>query len=187
LKESRDEGVVVLVGDSDMIFDNFCVEKNELFGFYRPLNGNLNLFQNIVEQLGGDSRLIGVRSRATLERPFTVVQQKRTEAQGRYRDEISRLQTELEETEKQLSSLQVQKQEGQQFILSPEQKEKILEFRKKEVEARKNLRQVQKDLRREIDSLENRLKWANIAGMPILVSIAGLVIALIHRKRTRAQ
>jgi len=187
IKESKKDGVVVLVGDSDFIYDNFCVRMIPMLGVAQPINGNLNLFQNIVEQLAGDSNLIGVRSRATIFRPFTVVQQKEAEAQQRFQNEIARLQTELEETQRQINELQGKKEPGQRFFLSKEQQDKITEFRKKEIEARKNLKQVRKDLRREIDSLENTLKWANIAGMPILVSIAGLVIAYIRRQRTKAQ
>jgi septation ring formation regulator EzrA len=93
----------------------------------------------------------------------------------------------LEETQRQINELQGKKAPGQQFFLSKEQQDKITEFRKKEVEARKHLKQVRKDLRREIDSLENTLKWSNIIGMPVLVSIAGLAIAYIHRQRTKAQ
>jgi ABC-type uncharacterized transport system involved in gliding motility auxiliary subunit len=187
IKESKKDGVVVLVGDSDFIYDNFCVRMIPMLGIAQPINGNLNLFQNIVEQLSGDSNLIGVRSRATIFRPFTVVQQKEAEAQQRFQNEIARLQTELEETQRQINELQGKKEPGQRFFLSKEQQEKIVEFRKKEVEARKNLKQVRKDLRREIDSMQNRLKWANIAGMPLLVSVAGLLIAYIHRQRTKAQ
>lgn len=187
VKESKTDGVVVLVGDSDFIYDNFCVRMLPMFGLAQPINGNLNLFQNIVEQLAGDSNLIGVRSRATISRPFTVVQQKEAEAQQRFQNEINRLQSELEGTQQQINDLQGKKEPGQRFILSPEQQAKILDFRKKEAAAKKNLKQVRKDLRREIDSLENTLKWANIAGMPALVSLAGLTIALIHRQRTKAK
>jgi ABC-type uncharacterized transport system involved in gliding motility auxiliary subunit len=153
----------------------------------RPINGNLNLFQNIVEQLAGDSRLIGARSRASLRRPFSVVQQKEEEARDRFRAELARSQDELKAIEEQLAALIGQQEPGQKFILSPEQQQKIAEYRKKEVEAKQKLRQVRKDLRRDINALENKLKWANIAGMPILVSLIGIAIALIHRNRTRAQ
>ena len=187
LKESKKDGVVVLVGDSDFIYDNFCVRMIPMFNIAQPINGNLNLFQNLVEQLAGDSNLIGVRSRATIVRPFTVVQQKEAEAQQRFQAEIARLQQELQETQRQIDELQGKKEPGQRFFLSKEQQEKITEFRKKEADAKKNLKQVRKDLRREIDSLENTLKWTNIAGMPLLISLAGLVIASVHRQRTKAQ
>jgi ABC-type uncharacterized transport system involved in gliding motility auxiliary subunit len=187
LKESKKDGVVVLVGDSDFIYDNFCVQVMPLFNIAQPINGNLNLLQNVVEQLAGDSNLIGVRSRAAIHRPFTVVQKKEAEAQQRFQSEIAKLQNELQETQQQINELQGKKEPGQRFILSKEQQQKIQEFRNKETKAKKNLKEVRKDLRREIDSLQDELKWANIAGIPILVSIGGLLAAYIHRQRTKAQ
>ena len=49
------------------------------------------------------------------------------------------------------------------------------------------IKQVRKDLRREIDSLENRIKWYNIAGMPLLVTVAGISLAVVKRKKTAAR
>lgn len=186
LKESKKESVVVLLGDSDFIFDNFCVRILPLFNIAQPINGNLSLVQNLVEQLVGDSNLISVRSRAAVRRPFTVVEKKQAEAQQRFQSEIARLQGELEETQRQINELQGKKEPGQRFILSKEQQDKIREFRDKESKSKQRLKQVRKDLRREIDSLENTLKWTNIIAMPIVVSIAGLVIAGIRRQRTKA-
>src|SRR5436190_5929193 len=45
LKESKSESVVILIGDVDFLFDNFCVEINPLFGIATPINGNLGLAQ----------------------------------------------------------------------------------------------------------------------------------------------
>ena len=41
--------------------------------------------------------------------------------------------------------------------------------------------------KKEIDSMENRLKWVNIAGMPFLVTLSGISLALIKRKKTAAK
>ena len=46
---------------------------------------------------------------------------------------------------------------------------------------------MRKDLKREVDSLENRLKWLNIAGMPLVVTAAGISLAFIKRKKTAAK
>jgi hypothetical protein len=40
-------------------------------------------------------------------------------------------------------------------------------------------------LRADIDSLENRLKWVNIAAMPALVAFSGVLLA-IGRRQSRA-
>ena len=38
-----------------------------------------------------------------------------------------------------------------------------------------------------VDSLENRIKWINIAGMPVLVTFAGIGLALARRNRRAAR
>ena len=189
LKESSAESVVVLVGDTDLLYDQFAAQVQEIFGqkMVFPRNGNLNLVQNLVEQLAGDSNLISVRSRATMNRPFTLVKKMQAEAEERYRSKIKDLEKGLSDTQTRLNELQKSKEKGQRFILSPEQQAEIQKFQQKQGEAKKELKQVRKNLRREIDSLENRLKWVNIAGMPILVTITGLSLAMIKRKKTAAK
>jgi ABC-type uncharacterized transport system involved in gliding motility auxiliary subunit len=190
LKESAKEGVVILVGDTDLLFDQFSVEVQNIFGqrIVIPRNGNLNLVQNIVEQLAGDSNLIAVRSRATLNRPFTVVRKMQAQAEERHRSKIRDLEQSLQDAQSRLNQLQQQKKEGgQRFILSPEQQAEIRNFQQKEAETRKELKEVRKNLRRDIDSLENRLKWLNIAAMPFLVTVSGIALAVVKRKRTAAK
>ena len=190
LKESKDENVVVLVGDADMLYDQFSVQIQNLFGqkIVIPRNGNLNLAQNVVEQMTGDNNLIGVRSRATLNRPFTVVQEMQSKADASWRAKIKEVEDGLRETQTKLNELQAKKEKGQQrFILSPEQQAELEKFRKKEAEAKRELKEVRKNLRKDIDSLENRLKWTNIAGMPLLVTAFGIVLAVVKNKRARAK
>src|SRR5438094_6549216 len=189
LKESTTDGVVILVGDSDMIFDPVCVQVQNLFGqrIVIPQNGNLNFAQSMVEQLAGDSNLIGVRSRATLNRPFTVVKNMEERAQESYRSKIKGLEASLSEAQQKLNELQRTKEKGQRFILSPEQQQELARFRQKEAEAKKELKQVRKNLRREVDSLEDRLKWVNILAMPFIVSLSGIGLAVYKRKRTAAK
>jgi ABC-type uncharacterized transport system involved in gliding motility auxiliary subunit len=156
---------------------------------FQPRFGNLTLVQNLVEQMAGDENLIGSRSRATQSRPFTRIKEMQKEANLRFQSEIKKLEQEQQEAQQRLNELQQAKKEtGQQrFILSPEQQAEIAKFRQKEADAKRQLRQVRKDLKKDIDSLENRLKWANIAGMPLLVTALGIALAVVRKQRTKAQ
>jgi len=187
LKESKKEGVVILVGDCDFLYDNFCVEVNPLFGVATPINGNLGFAENMIEQLAGDVSLVGTRSRGALRRPFTVVQRMQAEAEDQYRDKIRRLNDDLKTTQEQLNELQAKKEPGQKLILSPEQQAKIADFQAKKRKSERELRDLRKNLRQDIDSLENRLKWTNIAGMPLLVVAAGIAVAIARKQRTKAK
>jgi gliding motility-associatede transport system auxiliary component len=187
LKESTKETSVVLVGDADMIQDPLAIRAMQNpFGGQRlimPANGNLAFAQGIVEQLSGDSNLIALRSRASRERPFTVVKKIQADAEANYRTKIKELETSLSETQRKVNELQKGKETGQKFILSPEQQQELANFQKKEVEVKTELRSVRKQLRAEIDSLETRIKWLNIAAVPALVALTGLGLALVRRRR----
>ena len=187
LKESTDQGVVVLVGDADFLGDQFSVRVQNFFGqkIISPFNANLILVQNLVEQMAGDSNLIGVRTRASLSRPFTRVKKMEEKAQENYRSKIKEMEGSLAETELKLGELQNKKDGNQKFILSPEQQAEVESFRKKQTETRKELKVVRKQLRQDIDSLETRLKWANIGGMPLLVILAGMAAALWKNNRRK--
>jgi len=189
LKETKQDNVVILVGDADMLFDNFALRQIQSpFGnLAMAMNGNLNFAQNAVEQLTGDSNLIGVRSRTVQNRPFTLVREMQTKAEENYRSKIKELEDSLAETQRRLNELQQKKEKGQRFILSPEQQAELENFRKKEAEVKIKLKDERKKLRRDIDSLENRLKWFNIAAMPLVVSASGLALAFYKRKRTAAK
>jgi ABC-type uncharacterized transport system involved in gliding motility auxiliary subunit len=192
LKESAQENTVLLFGDADFIQDPIAVDEiqNPFGGQQRivmPTNGNLALAQSAVEQMAGDNALIALRSRGVSVRPFTLVRQMQERAEASYRGKIQELEESLRETESRISQLQQTKDSGQKFILSPEQQKEIANFRKKEADARKELKTVRRSLRSEIDSLENRLKWLNIAAMPALVAVAGIIIGLIKRQRAAAR
>ncbi len=189
LKESKSENAVVLFGDADLLSDHFSVQVQNFFGqkIVIPRNGNLAMVQNIVEQMAGDSNLIKVRSRASLNRPFTVVQEMQKKAEDNYRSKIKELETSLQETQQKLNELQSKKEKGQRFILSPEQQAEVKKFKEKEAAAKRDLKEVRKDLRRDIDSLETRLKWTNIAGMPVVVTMFGLGLAMFKRQRAKAR
>jgi ABC-type uncharacterized transport system involved in gliding motility auxiliary subunit len=189
LKEGKEETAVVLIGDADLLADNFSVQVQNFFGqrIVIPRNGNLTFVQNLVEQMTGDSSLIAVRSRGTLNRPFLVIQDLQAKADESFRAKIKEIEASLQETQKKLNELQAaRKDQGQQrTILSPEQQAELQRFRTKEAEAKRELKQVKKNLRREIDSLENRLKFVNIAGMPILVTAFGVGLGLYKRQRAK--
>jgi ABC-type uncharacterized transport system involved in gliding motility auxiliary subunit len=189
LKESKDETAVILVADADMLADQFCVRVQDFFGqrIVQPLNANLTLVQNFVEQLSGDSNLIGTRSRASLNRPFTLVRDMQAKAEESYRAKIKGFEENLQKTQSKLNELQRNKDKSQRFILSPEQQKEIENLRKDEARMKKDLKDERKNLRRDIDSLENRIKWLNIAGMPLLVTLSGITLALLKRQRTAAK
>ncbi|MGZ4962232.1 MAG: Gldg family protein [Limisphaerales bacterium] len=190
LKESTKEGAVILVADSDMLNDQVCVQVQDIMGYklVQPKNGNLALVQSFVENLGGDSDLISMRSRASVTRPFTKLQDMEAQANQKWQAKLKEMEEKKQETERKISELQ-QKKEGaqQKFILSPEQQKELENFRKANVDINKQLKQLRKDLRRDTDTLQFRTKMVNIFAMPVAVAFAGVALALVKRKKTAAK
>lgn len=189
LKETKEDNTVVLVGDADMIYDEFTLRKIQSpFGnLAMAMNGNLNFAQNLVEQLAGDNNLIAVRSRALMEHPFTRVKKIEAEAQARYMDKIKELQDSQQKAMARLNELQQQKSQNQQYILSREQQQEIETLRTNEANTSRDLRNVQKDLRRDVVSLQHNVEWVNIASMPLAITFVGIGLAVFKRKRTSAK
>lgn len=190
LKEAKEAGVVVLLGDADMLFEQFYARVQDIFGqkIMMPFAANLTFLQNLVEQMGGDKDLIGIRSRATMNRPFTRVREMQARAELAYESKIRQLEKDLSDAQQKINELQRAKGDSQQqAILSEEQKQEILRFQQTRAKVNRELKEVRKNLRRDVDSLENTTKWINILGMPLAVSLTGIVIAVFKRKRTAAK
>ena len=104
------KGSVVLFGDSDFLADDFCVQvMNTIFGpIAQPVNDNLVLFSNVIEQYAGREELIGVRSRGTTDRPFTVVNELEAKAMRQWQRKASDFEAELQMTQQRLQSLRVE-------------------------------------------------------------------------------
>lgn len=187
LKKSTKPGAVVLVGDADMLFDSFAVREGNLFGqkVVQPINDNLNFAMNIVDQLTGDSNLFEIRARATASHPFTVVRDMQAEAEKEFQDKIIKLETDLREVQMKINELQSKRGQDEKELLSSEQREVLKQFRRKEAEAKKELKEVRRQLRSNIDLLENKLIFINVALMPIIVILIGIAVAIVKLKRSK--
>src|SRR5215831_12835081 len=189
LKEAKGDGVVLLIGDSDFAYDQIAGRTQQVMTqtVFVPSNGNLNFIQSSIEQLAGDSNLIGIRSRSSGNRPFVVVNKMEAAAEQKYQSKIDELQDNLAQTRQKLASLQTGKQADQKTLLSPEQQAEIKKFQENEAQISQELKQVRKNLRVEIDSLQDTLKWLDIAAMPLIVTLVGLLLAYLKRNRRAAR
>jgi ABC-type uncharacterized transport system involved in gliding motility auxiliary subunit len=188
LAAGKDEGVVVLVADTDMLSNRLWVQIQPFFGqkLMNAFANNGDFFVNSVDNLTGSSDLISIRGRATSQRPFTTVEDMRRAAEESFRGKEKELQQKLSDTEKKLAELQTGKSKDQEMILSPEQRAELQRFLDQKVEIRKELRQVRRGLDDKIESLGTRLKLVNIGLMPLLITLLALGFAWWKRQRRAA-
>jgi gliding motility-associatede transport system auxiliary component len=185
LRESAGENAVILVADVDMLADGAAVDVQDVFGrkVVVPSNGNLAFALGMVEQFAAGDALISLRSRTASFRPLTVVRELEAEAQKQYFGKIRGLEDELQKTTAKLQELQKAQGGKSAQILSPEQQAELERFRKTVAETRLALKEVRKTLRQDAEALVFWTKVANIALMPLLVALIGLLVALLRRAR----
>jgi ABC-type uncharacterized transport system involved in gliding motility auxiliary subunit len=178
-------GTVMLFGDADFLNDRFCVQMaNTLFGaIAQPINDNLTLFANVIEQFAGREELIGVRSRGQFNRPFGKVDALEVEAMKKYQTQEEQLEKALGEARQRIQELQQKKTGNERLILSKEQQAELEQFRKTQLETSKQLKAVRKNLNRDIERLGLTLKVANIALIPLLVIGFGIFRGIQRKKR----
>ncbi len=183
LKEGR--SAVFLFADADFLYDSFCVAPLNVLGntVYRPINENLVLFANVLEQAAGLPELAGIRTRGTFSRPFTRVDALEQRAAQEWQKKEQELSAKLQAAQQKLAELQRQKQGDDRFILSPEQQKQIEAFKAERARTAAELKDVRRNLNRSVEALGLRLKVVNILAVPALVALAGLLYGLRRRCR----
>lgn len=180
VKEATAAPNIVIVSDVDMLTDRFWTREERLFGQslgYSKIADNGDFVVNVLDNLSGSTDLISIRARGEYARPFTRVQDMLKSAEQRYLSKQQELEKRLQDTEQKIGELQRKRPDGTDaIILSPEQQAEIENFRKDMIDTRKALRTVQLDLRKDVERLGVRLKFLNIAVVPLVV--AGLALGL---------
>jgi len=185
LRESAENSVIV-VADVDMLADGAAVDVQDVFGrkVVVPSNGNLAFALGMVEQFAAGDDLISLRSRAAAFRPLTVVRELEADAQKEYFGRIQALEEEKQKTQARLQELQKAQggaAKGAQ-ILSPEQQAELERFKKTYIETNLALKELRKNLRQDAEALVFWTKVANIVLMPLLVALAGLLVAFLRKR-----
>ncbi|MCP4700408.1 MAG: ABC transporter [Gammaproteobacteria bacterium] len=188
LAESAEPVNIIVVADSDLLEDKFWVRVQNFMGqrIAIPQAANASFVTNALDNLGGSNDLISVRNRGNFTRAFTRVEELRQEAEQRFREKEKKLQTRLQETEKEIRDLQNKKPKSNVLTLSAQQQQEISSFRKEKAKIRKELRTVQHQLRKDIDALESKMKFINIGLIPLLIVLGAAAMVFYRRQRRQA-
>ncbi len=184
VKQSEVPANLILVADTDILADRFWVRFTGFAGMRIPeaFANNADFLVNVIDNLGGNDDLIGLRSRGQYTRPFEVVLNIQRQAEGQFRDKEQALQEKLKVAEENLSRIQGQQIDGE-LILSVEQKLEIEKFRSEQVKTRKELRAVQHELQNNIDRLGTVLTFVNTALVPLVIFVSIILVSFFTRRR----
>jgi ABC-type uncharacterized transport system involved in gliding motility auxiliary subunit len=185
LRESKTTSLLIVVADTDWLFDDYSVRKFDYMGqtAAEPINDNLAFAANSLDFLAGSRDLISIRGKGISARPFTVVKQMEARAAEKYKEKLAALETRINDVQAKLAELQGKKGDSGKLLASPEAQRAIDDFQKQAAEMRGERRAIRLSLREGIDSLGNRLLLINLLAMPLAVLAFGLWFS---RRRTRA-
>ncbi len=183
---------VIVVADSDLFDDRFWVVQQSLLGqrISVPTADNGNFVINAVENLTGSNALISLRSRASGERPFELVEAIRRRAETKFLAQEQQLATEITALEQELMELQGQRDPTDPTagaILTPEQERLVEQAQERMLEKRQERREVQRALRADIEALGGWLAFINIALVPLVVAGVALALSAMRAKRRAAR
>jgi ABC-type uncharacterized transport system involved in gliding motility auxiliary subunit len=184
LKSSVAKSTLLLIADTDWLFDDYSVRKINFLGTTaaEPINDNLDFSSNALDFLSGSQDLISIRGKGISLRPFKVVEDMEIKAQQKNQEQLTELEDKLHKVESQLTELEGKKTEGGRLVATPEITKAIDDFRHEQVKLRAGRREIRKSLREGIAALENRLLLLNLFTTPVLVGSFGLWFYCRRRK-----
>lgn len=198
LGESKGPIETVVFADTDVLIDRFWVQFREFFGrrVAVPGAGNGDFVANAMDALTGSSALLDLRGQGSSYRPFEVIEQIKREADRKYQAKEQELRETLAETQKKLDALRNRQGAGAApgtaagaaatAALSDDERRQVTEYQRQILRLRTELREVQRSLREDVERLETKVLFANIALMPVLVAVFAVVLAGWRlRRRTR--
>jgi len=185
---TKKEGHVILLGDSDMLYDKTCVNTKLVSGekVTYQLNNNIDFLQNSVEYLSGNQALIGVRGRQKIVRKFTKFQDMQAKADEKFKDFLisqkEKFNT-LKSTYKKLRD----SQNDSKIIMTPQELQQMKQLKETEAILVRKIREATKRLRQDVENKKSEIKFYGIALIPLLVSLFGFIVIIIRNRRSRAR
>ncbi len=171
LKEGVKEGMVYLVADSDMLFDQVGPIKQ---------SGNIVMALGMIDEATGDTDLMQVRSRGSSMRPFTTLNAIQEDANKKIRDEVKSMQEQVDQVSATINSAKTNKERNQAIMAT--MKAAQLEQNK----LRKLIWEKQKQARKEYEGIVQGMKLKTVLYPLLFIAIAGLAVLFVRKSSTAA-
>lgn len=189
LTESKAPIEAIVVADTDVLTDRFWVQYREFYGrrVAVPGAGNGDFVANALDALTGSSALLDLRGQGSSYRPFEVIELIKREADRKFQAKEQELRETLAGTQKKLDALR-NREAGTAgpVALSADERRQVQDYQRQILRLRTELREVQRSLREDVERLETKVLFANIALMPIVVALFAVLLAVWRaRRRTR--
>jgi ABC-type uncharacterized transport system involved in gliding motility auxiliary subunit len=177
---------VIVVADVDFLQQNFWAQTRKAgsSSILVPFANNADFVTNAIDNLSGSTALADLRGRGSPTRPFTLVEDLQKESSARLRAKQKELADKLKEVRQKIKATQTKSKDGSTVLTKAEQvalRGSLGEF----LRIRREQRKVLFALREDVESLEARLKFYNIALIPLVIALIAIIVAVIRVRRRR--
>lgn len=187
LQKSTGSPKVVLFGDCDMLYRTFTHDITVDESGNRksiPLNDNIALLQNVLEDLNGDVSLAQLRSRKPMSRPLTKILERKKEAEAKFTEKIGERKLEFDIRRHRAEQIKL-KLVRQASRISAEEKRELDEFSLYKSNFEREIKEIRNELKGDLDAYNISARRINIFLIPgALVVLAFLwgIFRFIMRK-----
>ena len=183
-KEAKEVCAVAVFADVDFISDMLAYRDFFVFGKV-PNGDNAALMLNVIDDLGGSSDLISIRSRGNFRRPFVVVDKIEREAEAETAKELAVIEIKIAGFNRELQSILASAKEGEEGVVGSSILQKRRELELEIQRANSEKRVIQMKRRERIDSLGGKLQRANTLIAPAVILIIVIVVSIRRSLRKR--
>jgi len=188
LAETKKPLNLILVADADFMETSFWARKQSAgqSEVLTPFANNADFVVNALDDLASANPLIKLRGRGSPVRPFTVVDDLRKASQNKLRAKQRELAKDLADVRKKIADARTQSKDGK-TVLTEAQQATLRGYMTRFITIRQEQRSVLAGLRKDVDALEARTKFYNIALIPLVIAVLAILVAIwrVRRRRRR--
>lgn len=175
---------VFAVADADWIFDAFALLEVDGSGdvLERPMNDNFAFLLNMIEFATGDPRLISIRSKGKLHRPFERIERMLADAQAAHRESEQTLALRIARVEAKIAEAIAAAEVEHIDQLPTVVRTRINQIERGLRPLRRKLRTIRRAMRDEIEKLRLQLVAFNLLSGPLFIGIFLLFRNLLSKK-----
>ncbi|MEQ8652795.1 MAG: Gldg family protein [Kiloniellales bacterium] len=180
LSSAQQDLDLILLADSDLLFNAAWIGAGE-DGGPAPVAGNGDLVVNALEALTGSAPLASLRGRSLTQRPFTLIEEMRREAELVAARREQALIRKIDSVQGEIGEIEESLDGG--LALNAAQRETLEQLRGELQQAEVDLRANQRGLREDLDRLILDIQLANILAVPLLLALIGGLVMIWRRRR----
>jgi ABC-type uncharacterized transport system involved in gliding motility auxiliary subunit len=183
LPEAKDNCAVIVFADVDFICDQLAY-RSTFFGTM-TVGDNSALMTNAIDDLGGSSELISIRSRGNFKRPFKVVDEIEAQADAQTAEKEAKINAEIAGFENELQTILSSAKQGEDEVIGNEILQKKQEVELKILEAKKQLQEIKKTRLQRKEALGNSLRNFNMLTAPAVSLVVAIILGIYRSVRRR--